>query len=69
MTRFIALGYRGPVIGAPEHILCIVEANAWEPSRHFFNVSLLQDLKRAEHGVTKWGVAGEDIPCPVEPTI
>jgi hypothetical protein len=51
MPRFVAFRYCDTVIRPPEQVLGIVQASAWEPSRHLFDVPILQDLVDAVHGV------------------
>lgn len=38
-----------PVAGAPQQVIHIIQACAWEPSKNFLDVALFQDLLDIMH--------------------
>ena len=44
VLSLVELRYCDPVVGAPQQVLRVIQACAWEPSRNFFDVTLFQGL-------------------------
>jgi hypothetical protein len=45
VAGLIGFRYCDPVVGAPQHVLCVIQMCVWEPSMNLLNVSLVQNLR------------------------